>query len=135
MRSLAGVQSEEDLFAALGNVAAEAQLDLIDVIELGGEGPEKPEPKCVWQRYPKADRLRDDLMAASFCIGPEHSARAALCFRWESSAGEVTPQAEILLEVLVDIVAAELSRLRSPLAPESPPLDAPRGARLVQPSL
>ncbi|NUQ74701.1 MAG: undecaprenyl/decaprenyl-phosphate alpha-N-acetylglucosaminyl 1-phosphate transferase [Polyangiaceae bacterium] len=135
VRSLAGVQSEEDLFAALGNVAAEAQLDLIDVIELGGEGPEKPEPKCVWQRYPKADRLRDDLMAASFCIGPEHSARAALCFRWESSAGEVTPQAEILLEVLVDIVAAELSRLRSPLAPESPPLDAPRGARLVQPSL
>jgi UDP-GlcNAc:undecaprenyl-phosphate GlcNAc-1-phosphate transferase len=125
VRSLAGAQSEEELFAALGGVAAEAQLDLIDVIELRGEGSEKPAPRCVWQRYPKAERRRDDLVAANFCIGPELKARATLCFRWESAAGEVTPQAEILLQVLVDIVAAELTRLRSRLAPE-PPRDEPR---------
>jgi hypothetical protein len=41
----------------------------------------------------------------------------------------VTPQAEILLQVLVDIVAAELTRLRSRLAPEPPPpRDEPRDA-------
>jgi UDP-GlcNAc:undecaprenyl-phosphate GlcNAc-1-phosphate transferase len=125
VRSLEGAQSEEELFAALGGVAAEAQLDLIDVIELRGEGHSAP--TCLWQRYPKADRLRDDLVAASFCIGPETKAQAMLCFRWESAAGEVTPQAEILLQVLVDIVAAELLRLRSRLAPEPPPpRDEPR---------
>jgi UDP-GlcNAc:undecaprenyl-phosphate GlcNAc-1-phosphate transferase len=127
VKALGEAQSEEELFAALGAAAGEAQLDLIDVIELRGEGAERPPPSCVWKRHPKADRQRDDLVAASFWIGPETKARAMLCFRWESAAGEVTPQAEILLQVLVDIVAAELTRLRSRLAPEPPPpRDEPR---------
>jgi UDP-GlcNAc:undecaprenyl-phosphate GlcNAc-1-phosphate transferase len=126
-RSLAEAQSEEELFAALGVFAGEAQLDLIDLIEGRGEGAEARAERCVWQRYPNAERLREDLVAASFCIGPEAKARATLCFRWESAAGEVTPQAEILLQVIVDMVAAELTRLQSRLAPEpSAPREEPR---------
>jgi UDP-GlcNAc:undecaprenyl-phosphate GlcNAc-1-phosphate transferase len=122
VKTLGEAQSEEELFAELGTIASEAQLDLIDLIELSSEGT-AAKPASVWQRHPKADKLRDDLVSVSFPIGPEQKARAFLCFRWESAAGEVTPQAEILLQVLVDIVAAELTRLRSRLAPEPP---APR---------
>jgi hypothetical protein len=58
-------------------------------------------------------------VSALFTLGTEASARASIRFSWHSAAGEVTPQAEILLQVIVDIVAAELTRVRSRLAPET----------------
>jgi UDP-GlcNAc:undecaprenyl-phosphate/decaprenyl-phosphate GlcNAc-1-phosphate transferase len=118
-RLLGEARTEADLFAALGVLAEQAQLDHIDVLELPpGAEKEGERSISVWQRD-ASDPRHPELVSAVFALGTEASARASIRFSWRSAAGEVTPQAEILLQVIADIVAAELTRVRSRLAPEA----------------
>lgn len=58
-----------------------------------------------------------ELVSAKFPIGPDPGARSVIVFRWETSASEVNPQNEILLQLAVDALADALTRSRSALAP------------------
>lgn len=125
LRLLGAARTEEEMFAALGVAAEQAQLDVIEVIEAGGgevggrkAGGDEARSRRVYERREGAAR-QEELVSARFSLGAEASARAAIRFQWQTAAGEVTPQAEILLQVLADAVAAELVRLRSRLAPET----------------
>ncbi|MCL4752359.1 MAG: undecaprenyl/decaprenyl-phosphate alpha-N-acetylglucosaminyl 1-phosphate transferase [Myxococcales bacterium] len=58
------------------------------------------------------------LVSARFPIGRDAHARATLKFGWRSETEDVTPQCDILLQVVVDNIEAALVRLESVLAPE-----------------
>lgn len=60
---------------------------------------------------------RSELVSARFPIGDEAHARAFLRFRWRSPSGDVSPQTEVLLQVLVDVVTDAFARVGSDLAP------------------
>lgn len=65
------------------------------------------------------DEHDKDWVSARFPLGEERLARADLRFRWHSPSGDVTPQVEVLLQVLADVVAGALLRVNSPLAPRA----------------
>jgi UDP-GlcNAc:undecaprenyl-phosphate GlcNAc-1-phosphate transferase len=132
-RALEEARSEEELFAALGKLAAEADLDFIDVIELPGRAASGSESTSatesstsVWSRA--GDKPRPDTVSARYALGKDASARAELRFGWQSLFGAVSPQTDILLQVITDIVATQLTRLGSRLAPEPPPVSAEEAA-------
>ena len=58
-----------------------------------------------------------DMVNASYPIGPDGSARFSVRFGWFSDHGDVAPQAEILLQIAVDVLTTNLRRLHSELAP------------------
>jgi UDP-GlcNAc:undecaprenyl-phosphate GlcNAc-1-phosphate transferase len=102
--------TEDAVWRALESVVALGGLARIELHLLGEreelrawEGNRKPEPH--------------ELVSATFPIGEERLARAELRFRWASASGEVTAPTEILLQVVVDMAAAALLRVRSEFAP------------------
>ena len=71
-----------------------------------------------------------DLVSARFLLGSDDLARAALQVRWHSDLARVSPQAEILLQVIADALARGLERVGSEHAPLSPaPRSNPRPAQ------
>jgi hypothetical protein len=52
-------------------------------------------------------------------LGRDGLARASVRFGWQSDFGDVSPQSEILLQIAADVLAGNLTRLRSTLAPIS----------------
>jgi hypothetical protein len=55
-------------------------------------------------------------VTARFPLGPEH-ARTDVKFGWSSELGDVSPQTDILLQVVVDAVGAGLTEANSSLVP------------------
>jgi UDP-GlcNAc:undecaprenyl-phosphate/decaprenyl-phosphate GlcNAc-1-phosphate transferase len=66
----------------------------------------------------------DDTVSARYAIGPDAFARSELRFRWRNGAAEVSPQADVLLQIIVDVIAAALVRVGSTHAPRA--ADPPR---------
>jgi UDP-GlcNAc:undecaprenyl-phosphate GlcNAc-1-phosphate transferase len=66
-----------------------------------------------------SQRRRGHLVSACFPIGRDVAARAKLHFEWESDEGTVSPQAEVLLQFVVDVLARELERVGSEAAPRA----------------
>jgi UDP-GlcNAc:undecaprenyl-phosphate GlcNAc-1-phosphate transferase len=58
-----------------------------------------------------------DAISARYPIGLDAFARSELRFRWRSGGTEVSPQADVLLQVIVDIMTAALVRVGSSHAP------------------
>ena len=77
------------------------------------------------------DRHNFPLLKDNGPIGRDDNARAILKFGWRAETEDVSPQNDILLQVLVDAVAERLSALQSPLAPQ-PATPAPEGADEAQ---
>jgi UDP-GlcNAc:undecaprenyl-phosphate GlcNAc-1-phosphate transferase len=78
-------------------------------------------PLKAWAR--DVDLDPEVAVSTQFPIGEDRVARGSLRFRWCNASGEVTPQAEVLLQVLVDVIAGALVRVDSSFAPL--PLSAP----------
>ena len=70
-----------------------------------------------WTDARHGDPASPDANRARYPIGSDASARAAIKFAWHSDYGEVSAQVEVLLQVIVDIVAASLTRVESAYAP------------------
>jgi UDP-GlcNAc:undecaprenyl-phosphate GlcNAc-1-phosphate transferase len=127
-RRFGDARTEAELLRELWRFAAAAGLGFIEVLDTrDGE-------RCV-QRWPEGfdpDGAEGrDLLTASYPVG-EGATRAALRFGWHSDFGDVAPQSDILLQVATDVLAANLARLGSPLAPaartEAEQVQEPRAA-------
>jgi UDP-GlcNAc:undecaprenyl-phosphate GlcNAc-1-phosphate transferase len=103
------VRSEDDVLAVLGSLGGAAGLAAIEVVESGG----KRAMHCWESKSPAVDV--SELVSARYPLGDERLARADLRFRWRSATGDVSPQTEVLLQVLVDVVLEALVRVRSRL--------------------
>lgn len=123
---LSAAESEQALWDRLCELGNELQFDQIDIVKLDLADNESGTPKSLyrWERYPKASRLSDTMIHACFCLGEEQTATHEIRFAWESAGSELSPQMEILLLVLTDMLSTELSRLNSALIPQSGPIQA-----------
>jgi len=61
---------------------------------------------------------RNEFVSARFPVGDERRARSIVIFRWSSPDGVVSPQSEVLLQVVVNALASALTRVRSDYALE-----------------
>jgi UDP-GlcNAc:undecaprenyl-phosphate/decaprenyl-phosphate GlcNAc-1-phosphate transferase len=113
-RRFGDARTEAELLRELWRFAAAAGLGFVEVIDTGA-GDER----CV-ERWPEGfdpeGTAGRDMLTASYPIG-DGATRAALRFGWHSDFGDVTPQSEILLQVATDMLATNLARVGSPLAP------------------
>jgi UDP-GlcNAc:undecaprenyl-phosphate GlcNAc-1-phosphate transferase len=108
-------RSEGDVWAALRTVAERGQIASFDVLKPDGSDVQ------LTGSAPSKDIARDrDAISARFPVGPDAFARAELRFRWQSDTAEVSPQVEVLIQIIVDVVARALTRVNSPLAPLPP---------------
>jgi UDP-GlcNAc:undecaprenyl-phosphate GlcNAc-1-phosphate transferase len=105
-------RTEDDVWRALKILLERANMTAIELVAAG----ESDADIASWTLGAAAP---DDVevVSARYPLGSDAFARSELRFRWASPSGEVSPQAEILLQVIVDMVARALARLESPHAP------------------
>ncbi len=109
--SFAAAPTDEAVWRMLEGFLTTAQISAMDVVAADGSSDGK-----AWSLNVVTDP--EMTVSAQFPLGEERLARAKLRFRWSSPTGEVSPQTEILLQVLVDVVVGALVRVGSPFAPE-----------------
>jgi UDP-GlcNAc:undecaprenyl-phosphate/decaprenyl-phosphate GlcNAc-1-phosphate transferase len=101
-----GARTEDELLALLGWLAHEARLDSIELSH--GATSQK------WAGNDYEDMAQRDVTAASFGLFKD---AVALKFAWKSEFGDVPPQMDILLQLVVDQLEEHLRRVESPLVP------------------
>ncbi len=116
------------MFAALRGICEEGGLAAFEIVEPGEKGL-----LLGWRSSSPAMVDVSELVSARFPLGDEATARADLKFRWASATGDVSPQTEVLLQVVVDVVRGALLRTMSRLAPRPVPAPSPSPDRSSQP--
>jgi UDP-GlcNAc:undecaprenyl-phosphate GlcNAc-1-phosphate transferase len=119
----ASVRAEDDVWRALETILERGQIVTAELVAAGGSD----EAIARWGREAAPARY-EDTVSARYPLGPDAFARAELRFRWRNGASDVSPQAEALLQVIVDIISSALSRVGSAHAPR--PAEPPRGLAL-----
>jgi UDP-GlcNAc:undecaprenyl-phosphate GlcNAc-1-phosphate transferase len=110
----AAARSEDEVLAVLSAMGPRAELAAIELTE---SGVKKPTNRWEWKG---AVTDASELVSARYPLGDDRSARADLRFRWRSANGDVSPQMEVLLQVLVDVAFGALVRVTSPLVAPLP---------------
>jgi UDP-GlcNAc:undecaprenyl-phosphate/decaprenyl-phosphate GlcNAc-1-phosphate transferase len=121
-------EDETEVFALLASVSETAELATVEVVEVGAK-----QPLHRWEAGRGTVEV-SELVSARYPLGEDHLARADLRIRWRSTAGDVSPQMEILLQVLVDIFTSALVRVRSSMAPRSPEIPGDAAERVSRPA-
>jgi UDP-GlcNAc:undecaprenyl-phosphate GlcNAc-1-phosphate transferase len=106
----ATAMNEEAVWRTLADLLSRAGLSVVELLELGAT------TKIRSWSIMDASGI-EDMISARFPLGDDRMARAELRFRWVVTNGDVSPQTEVLLQVLVDIVTTALVRVSSPFAP------------------
>jgi UDP-GlcNAc:undecaprenyl-phosphate/decaprenyl-phosphate GlcNAc-1-phosphate transferase len=124
-------RTEDELFEALTDFAAHAEIGSVEAFSLEFREVGEPlrTPAFRWAKAP--DSSKRDMVTARYPIGRDSSACAELEFSWMSEDGDVNAQSDILLQVVTDVLEANLTRLRSRLAPRVEPLSSPPAPALV----
>jgi len=104
-----GAQSEADVLQVLGRLGADAKMDAIEIEEVGVQDVLA---RFIWLKDPSTQRPRDSV-SARFPLRTEPS--VDLKFVWQSEFGEVSPQMDILLQIVTDVLQTELRRVGSSL--------------------
>jgi UDP-GlcNAc:undecaprenyl-phosphate GlcNAc-1-phosphate transferase len=90
-----------------------------------------------WSWPPKPPAPAPKVVTTRFPLGPDASARADLRVDWEAASGIVTPQSEVLLQLVADALTTALARTTSDYAPanvRSSEQAIVRGAAAANPS-
>lgn len=103
-------RTDEDVWGALEQLLGKAHMAAAELVPIGLDAHID-----AWKGV--ATRGAETMASARFPIGEDHLARAELRFRWCSPRTDVSPQTAVLLQVLVDVVAAALMRVNSQFAP------------------
>lgn len=110
--------SEGELWELVREIGERAQLSRVEVLD----SPHNHEGAVVRSivTQPTENPFSPDLVQARYPLGEEAFASASVRFAWNGEYGEVSAQEEVLLQLLVDACARQLSRLCSPLAAAVP---------------
>jgi UDP-GlcNAc:undecaprenyl-phosphate/decaprenyl-phosphate GlcNAc-1-phosphate transferase len=106
-------RSEQEVLSALGLFALEGQLSYVEILPAA----EDEATAFRWTNPTDEDPYGRDVVSARYPIGRDDAARAELKFGLRSDFGDVSPQTEVLLQVVTDMVEASLLRVGSLLAP------------------
>ncbi len=105
---LVRANSEEEVLDVFRWLAREAKLDSVELVKKLGR---QSEPVKTWAGDDYNDMDLRDACAMSLKVGPEH----AFVFHWRSEYGDVPPQMEIMLQLVVDEIESNLRRVGSKL--------------------
>jgi UDP-GlcNAc:undecaprenyl-phosphate GlcNAc-1-phosphate transferase len=108
----AAARTEADVWRVLETILVRGEIDAADLIAVDRADA----PIASWGPQPSSGR-DDDSISARYPVGADALARAELRFRWRNGTTEVSAQADVLLQVIVDILAAALQRVGSSHAP------------------
>jgi UDP-GlcNAc:undecaprenyl-phosphate GlcNAc-1-phosphate transferase len=123
----AAVKGEDELFAALDSLGERAELIAIDILEVDSK-------KQIHQWTANNGGVdASELVSARYPLGEDRAARTDMRFRWRSARGDVSPQMEVLLQVVVDVVLSASVRLKSRLAPNTQELETLSAERISRP--
>jgi UDP-GlcNAc:undecaprenyl-phosphate GlcNAc-1-phosphate transferase len=122
IRRLTSCITEQEIWTSVDWLRREASIGAIEI----GEGSSDV-------RVERWGTATEDDVAVTFPLGAEDRARATIRIHWRSESGSVSPQAEILLQVVADALAAAMERVGSryaaarvePLRPRVAPTAAP----------
>jgi UDP-GlcNAc:undecaprenyl-phosphate/decaprenyl-phosphate GlcNAc-1-phosphate transferase len=120
LTTIARASSEADVWLAVEAFRGKALLTCAELVALGDPD------EAIAKRWPPSTEPTPDVLelaSARFPLGRDDRARAALRFRWQSETGDSSPQSDVLLQVVVDVVAQTLERLGSAYAPR--PAESP----------
>ena len=112
----AAATTEDEVWSAVETVLKRAELRFVELLPTSTEMQSQK-----WTSTGALDAAGHELVHATYPVGPEDLARASLRFAWHSDYGDASPQSEVLLQVIVDVVEQSLTRITSPYAPEAPP--------------
>lgn len=68
----------------------------------------------LWEDERLTPKIRHDLVSVQFSSGAQDNSYCELEFKWDSEVGEVSPQAEILLQLVADATSEVLETLTRP---------------------
>jgi UDP-GlcNAc:undecaprenyl-phosphate GlcNAc-1-phosphate transferase len=115
---LAGASDESQVRAGIDALMTSLAFKRVAIAERAGAGA---------SQRPDGRQRRDlDVLEASFPLGADAHALADVLFVWPASEGAATPEMEILLELVVDVVERALVRVGSTLV-SGGPAPAPAG--------
>jgi UDP-GlcNAc:undecaprenyl-phosphate GlcNAc-1-phosphate transferase len=107
-KRLNAVHDEAGLREELDRLVAQAQLARIELLAQGGKGSE-----CVLVSEAASDVSRSrDLASAQYPLRLDGDMLGELAFSWRSDAGQASPQMDILLQIVADLVARRLGSLK-----------------------
>jgi UDP-GlcNAc:undecaprenyl-phosphate GlcNAc-1-phosphate transferase len=114
--SLARASTEGEVWLELEAFLARAKLARVELVALDAPS------EVVAKHWPASGVEAPELLelaSVRFPVGRDDRARAALRFRWESETGDSSAQADVLLQLVVDVVAQSLERVGSAYAPRA----------------
>lgn len=109
----AATRTEDELMDDLFAFAEENEIRYVEVFDTEGGGERSA------RRWSTSEGSTRDMVTAMYPLGRDGLARASIRYGWHSDFGDVSPQSEILLQIASDLLAENLGRLRSRLAPVS----------------
>jgi UDP-GlcNAc:undecaprenyl-phosphate/decaprenyl-phosphate GlcNAc-1-phosphate transferase len=110
--SLSKVRDEASALATLQQLTVHTSVSCVEIISSERRG-------LSWNK-PASDCSKRDLIEVAFPIGRDDESVAKLKFKWSSDSEEPPPQADVLLQILVDEFARALLAVKSTLAPALP---------------
>jgi len=117
----AAAETEAEVWKVMQALVQRGQLRFAELLPKGAQ----PTAITRWSNEEGLDPIGHELVRATYPIGREDLARAELRFGWHSDYGDVSPQSEVLLQVIVDLVEATLRRVGSEFAPVAPTAPQP----------
>ncbi len=115
---LEAADTEERVLDVLEWVRSAGGLACVEIYRYSGNSGEITPgvPPILVRRFPPdAPDRGADLVTARFPLGPENLARGDAKFAWSSELGDVSPQTDILLQLVVDALAERLVEVGSAL--------------------
>ena len=110
----ASAPSDAEIWANLERIMTRAGITAVELVDHYSD-----RELAHWRAAGGADPVGDDdVVSTDYPLGPDIRARASLRFHWRSDSGDVSPQVDVLLQVLVDLIARSLERVRSRHAPQ-----------------
>jgi UDP-GlcNAc:undecaprenyl-phosphate GlcNAc-1-phosphate transferase len=104
---------EPEIWELLASVMEKSDFGFFEVL---GAGPSE-ERAHRWSLAGRDVREMRGYVSAKFPVGRDDNARAILKFGWRAETEDVSPQNDILLQVIVDAVGERLAAVESELAP------------------
>lgn len=108
---LADAKSASDVWADLTKLVEACDLAYVVVLST----PQSSEKEVF--RYESPAAAQRELVSARFFVGREAAARVCVKFGWRSETEDVPPQADILMQLVADLVESALVRVGSTFAP------------------
>src|SRR6478735_9319232 len=107
--SLSRARDEASALSALHQLTVQTDVCCVEIVGAERDG-------LRWNKS-ESDCSKRDLIEVAFPLGRDEVSVAKLKFKWSSDSEEPAPQADMLLQILVDEVARVLLSVESSLAP------------------